>query len=72
MLDQQVTQPFDGAKKSFAFLLDQHAAEQNAERTNVAAQRKFFSGIGSVCRQLGQPSGLSAFAPQGMVGHGIF
>ncbi len=72
MLDEQPAQLLDYVEKSFALLLDQHTAEKNTQRPDVAAQRKFFRGIRGVGRQLGEAGGLSAFAPEGIVGHGIF
>ena|SRR6266852_3609982 len=59
-------------RKNFAFLLGQPASEQNPQRADVAAQRKFFRGIGGIRRQLRNAVGLSAIAPEGIVGHGIF
>ena len=58
MLDQQPPQLLDHIEKRFAFLLDQHASQQNAQRADVAAQGEFFCGIGGVGRQLGEPGRL--------------
>src|SRR5258708_22093461 len=41
------------------------------DRADVAAQRKFFRRIGGASHQLGKARGLSAFAPEGIVEHGI-
>ena len=72
MLDQQPSQLLDDIEESLTLLFDQHTAEQNTQRTDVAAQGEFFRGIGGVGRQLGETGGLSAFAPERIVSHGIF
>ncbi len=70
--DEQVAQLLDHVEEGCPFLLDEDAPEQNSERTDVAAQRNLFRGIGSVGGELGETVGLSAFAPERNVGHGIF
>lgn len=72
MFDEQMAQLLDPVEEGFAFLLDEDAAEENSERAHVAAQWNFFRGIGRVGGELGETIGLSAFAPEWNVGHGIF
>jgi hypothetical protein len=70
MLYEQAAQLLNHAEKSLAFLLDQHASEQSAERAHIPAQGQFLGRIAGSRAQLGQAVPLIIFTPQGRLGHG--
>ena len=55
----------DHLEECFALLLDQHAPEQDPERTHVTTQRQFLGRIGGVGSEFRQPGGRIIIAPEG-------
>ena len=72
VLDQQPTQLLDCLEKLRSFLFDQHAPEQDAQRTDIPAERRFFRKIASGRAQLGQAFFRNSLAPQRIVSHALF
>src|SRR5690349_6948312 len=58
MLNENVPQLLNHAEEGVAALLDQHAAQQCAERTNIAAEGKILGGVDGAGSQLSEPAAL--------------
>jgi hypothetical protein len=63
MLDQEAAELLDHVQQRFSSLLYQDAAQQDSERTNIAAERKFFGGVRRLGSQLRKAALLVVRAP---------
>lgn len=69
MLDENASQFLDDTQQGFTTLLDQNAAQQNTERSDITAEREILGGIGAARSQLSEPAALIVSAPKGRVTH---
>jgi hypothetical protein len=62
-LDQQSAKPLDSLEKIIAGLLNQYAAEQDPERTDIASQGMFLGAIVCAGGQFDEPRALIPGSP---------
>jgi hypothetical protein len=62
-LDQQAAKPLDSLEKVIARLLNQNAAKQDPERTDIASQRMFLGAIVRAGGQFDEPRALVPGSP---------
>ena len=64
VLNQQPPQPLDSVKQLGPRLLVEDPAQQDAKRTNIATQRRFFDSVAAAGGQFGEPLLLVRRCPE--------